>query len=166
MIRSIADFTNAWKRETEGTMKLFRKLTDASLAQRVTEDGRSLGFLAWHIVLTLGEMPGHARLAVEAPADDAPPPAHAATIAEAYEDAAKSVASVVAASWSDASLEDDIPMYGETWKKNGVLTALILHQAHHRGQMTVLMRQAGLTVPGIYGPAREEWALMGLPPMP
>ena len=33
-----------------------------------------------------------------------------------------------------------------------------------RGQMTVLMRQAVLAVPGIYGPAEEEWAAMGLPP--
>jgi hypothetical protein len=27
------------------------------------------------------------------------------------------------------------------------------------------MRQAGLVVPGIYGPAREEWAKMGMPAM-
>jgi len=26
-----------------------------------------------------------------------------------------------------------------------------------------LMRQAGLKVPGIYGPSKEEWALMGMP---
>ena len=28
--------------------------------------------------------------------------------------------------------------------------------------MTVLMRQAGLTVPGVYGPAKEEWATAGM----
>jgi hypothetical protein len=28
----------------------------------------------------------------------------------------------------------------------------------------VLMRQAGLSVPGVYGPAREDWAALGLPP--
>ena len=28
----------------------------------------------------------------------------------------------------------------------------------------VLMRQAGLGVPGIYGPSKEEWATMGMPP--
>ena len=39
---------------------------------------------------------------------------------------------------------------------------LINHQNHHRGQMTVLMRQAGLTVPGVYGPAKEEWATAGM----
>ena len=45
-----------------------------------------------------------------------------------------------------------------------VLISLVRHQAHHRAQMTVLMRQAGLAVPGIYGPAREEWAAMGMEP--
>ena len=40
------------------------------------------------------------------------------------------------------------------------------HWSHHRGQMTVLMRQAGLRVPGVYGPAKEDWAAMGAPAMP
>jgi uncharacterized damage-inducible protein DinB len=29
--------------------------------------------------------------------------------------------------------------------------------------MTVLMRQAGIKVPGVYGPAKEEWAAYGMP---
>ncbi|MCK4657684.1 MAG: hypothetical protein KAT85_11650, partial [candidate division Zixibacteria bacterium] len=33
---------------------------------------------------------------------------------------------------------------------------------HHRGQMTVLMRQAGLKVPGVYGPSMEEWEHFGM----
>jgi uncharacterized damage-inducible protein DinB len=53
-------------------------------------------------------------------------------------------------------------MYGQRWKRGFTLTALVEHQIHHRGQMTVLMRQAGLRVPGIYGPAREDWASMGM----
>jgi uncharacterized damage-inducible protein DinB len=53
-------------------------------------------------------------------------------------------------------------MYGEKWKRGVTLTVLVTHQAHHRGQMTVLMRQAGLRVTGVYGPAREEWAGMGM----
>jgi hypothetical protein len=52
-------------------------------------------------------------------------------------------------------------MYGEEWAKGFVLQCLILHQAHHRGQMEVLMRQAGLKVTGIYGPAEEEWSANG-----
>jgi uncharacterized damage-inducible protein DinB len=41
---------------------------------------------------------------------------------------------------------------------------LILHQVHHRGEMIVLMRMAGLAVPGIFGPTREEWAQYGMQP--
>jgi hypothetical protein len=43
------------------------------------------------------------------------------------------------------------------------LLYMIFHQAHHRGQITVLMRQAGLKVVGIYSPAQEEWAEQGMP---
>jgi uncharacterized damage-inducible protein DinB len=55
-------------------------------------------------------------------------------------------------------------MYGEKWKRGTTLGVLAMHQAHHRGQATVLMRQAGLKVPGVYGPAREEWSAMGMTP--
>jgi uncharacterized damage-inducible protein DinB len=58
-------------------------------------------------------------------------------------------------------IEDD--MYGEKWPRGRSAHILIDHQTHHRGQMTVLMRQAGLVVPGIYGPAKEAWAAYGAP---
>ncbi|MGO4373779.1 DinB family protein, partial [Paenibacillus sp. MCAF20] len=44
-----------------------------------------------------------------------------------------------------------------------VLDVLIKHEIHHRGQMTVLMRQAGLRVPDLYGPTKEQWAEFGAP---
>ena len=71
MIRSISDFSAAWSYETEATMKVLRTLTDASLAQRVTPDGRSLGDLSWHLVQTLGEMPVQAGLETGAPDTEA-----------------------------------------------------------------------------------------------
>jgi uncharacterized damage-inducible protein DinB len=55
-------------------------------------------------------------------------------------------------------------MYGQQWKRGYTLAVLVRHQAHHRGQMTVLMRQAHLRVPGVYGPAREEWSEFGMQP--
>ena len=81
----------------------------------------------------------------------------------AYEAASKAVAAGVAA-WSDATLEAEDDMYGERWRRGLTLQVLVVHQAHHRGQMTVLMRQAGLKVPGVYGPAREEWTAHGMKP--
>jgi uncharacterized damage-inducible protein DinB len=164
MYRAIADFTHDFAEENRATLKIFGALTDASLAQRVGPEGRTLGRLAWHIVGTLHEMPASAGLATTGEEAEAPIPATVAEISAAYERAARAVVSAVTSSWTDAVLDGEIPLYGDTWKRGRVLSALITHEAHHRGQMTVLMRQAGLAVPGIYGPAREEWAAMGMPP--
>ena len=166
MSKSIEDFLKDWGQERTATAKVMGNLTDASLAQRVSPEGRTLGFLAWHVVLTLAEMGGKAGLHVDGPAEDAPAPGRAATIASDYEKASASVEKAVRAQWTDAMLGDSLQLYGSTWTRSAVLDSLIRHQIHHRGQMTVLMRQAGLPVPGIYGPAREEWAKMGMKPMP
>ena len=165
MYRSIADFTRAWEQESGMTLKVMRALTEDSLAQRMGPEGRTLGFLAWHCVMTLPEMMTHAGVPVEGPARDAPQPSLEETIRR-YEAGARSVGEAVPAAWTDAMLDEVIPMYGEQWPRGTVLTLLVLHQAHHRGQMTAVMRQAGLKVPGVYGPAREEWAQYDMPVQP
>jgi uncharacterized damage-inducible protein DinB len=164
MYRTIGDFDRDWAREADATLSVLRNLTDASLEQRVSPEGRSAGRLAWHIVQTIPEMMGHAGMkGLDGPGEDEPIPASAAEIVDAYERAAHSVNEAARSQWSDDELPEEIPMYGQMWGKGQTLAALILHQAHHRGQLTVLMRQAGLKVPGCYGPAAEEWAQMGMP---
>ena len=74
MYRKITDFEQSWAYETETTTKLLTNLTDESLNQKVTENGRTLGFVAWHIVLTLGEMLGKVGLTIDCPPEDAPSP--------------------------------------------------------------------------------------------
>ena len=165
MFSTIDDFLKSWKYESEATLKVFHNLTDASLAQRVTPDGRTLGFIAWHITVSMPELFGSARVPLPVTLDKEEP-SSAAAISDAYEKCARAVAEVVRVAWTDEQLRDEIPMYGMSWAKGAVLVSLIVHQAHHRGQMTVLMRQAGLKVPGVYGPAREEWAAMGIPAEP
>ena len=67
----------------------------------------------------------------------------------------------VKANWTDQTLTVVDDMYGEKWPRGLTVRVLLDHQTHHRGQMTVLMRQAGLKVPGIYGPSKEEWSAYG-----
>ncbi len=166
MFNTIADFLKGWKFESGATLKVFRNLTDASLAQRVTPEGRSLGFLAWHITTAVSDMLSAAGVPVRVTKEDEPVPATAAAIVAAYEKAASAAAAALPKAWTDAQLADEIPMYGMTWTKSATLQALLSHQAHHRAQMTVLMRQAGLKVPGVYGPSLEEGIAMGMPAMP
>jgi uncharacterized damage-inducible protein DinB len=165
MFRRVDDFLKSWDYETEATLKVFRALTEASLSQAVAPGGRTLGFLAWHCVLSLPEMMKQAGLPVTGPAEDTPQPALAEMIRE-YEACARGIARELPGHWTDAMLAEEVPMYGQQWPRGVVLASLIHHQTHHRAQMTVLMRQAGLAVPGVYGPAREEWAAMNLPPQP
>jgi|SRR5829696_3888485 len=165
MLRRIEDFQKDWAYEVESTGKVLNALTDESLSQKVTPDGRSLGFLAWHLTQTLGEMLGHVGLKIDGPGMDEECPTSAAEIAAAYDKGAKSVAEEINKDWTDETLEQIDEMYGDKWPRGVTLFALIAHQAHHRGQMTVLMRQAGLAVPGVYGPSKEEWAAMGAPAM-
>jgi uncharacterized damage-inducible protein DinB len=163
MYCTIQDFLDDWKHENDATLKVFKNLTDSSLTQKVTLEGRSLGFLAWHIVISLGEMGEKAGLKVIAPPEHSSAPKNASDIVAAYEKAGASVASEVKEKWNDAMLLELIDMYGEKWTRAVTLDSLVKHQIHHRAQMTVLMRQAGLKVPGAYGPSREEWSQFGMP---
>ncbi|MBN2357068.1 DinB family protein [candidate division KSB1 bacterium] len=163
MFEKIADFEKEWQSESATTLKMMRALTDASLKQKVTSEGRSLGRMAWHIVLTLGEMGTKAGLPVESPPEDAPVPSTAQEIIDVYEKAARSLLSKVKELWTDRTLTEVIELYGESWTRGFTLYVLIKHEIRHRAQMTVLMSQAGLGVPGVYGPSKEEWAAYGAP---
>lgn len=163
MYTTISKFLKDWEYESKATVKILDALTDESLNQKVIPDGRSLGFLAWHIIQTFPEMMGKTGLKIEG-SDKDKMPSTAKNLKEAYESTSKSFVEQLEKNWNDDSLKIEDDMYGEKWARGITLLILILHQTHHRGQMSVLMRQAGLKVPGIYGPAKEEWAAYGMEP--
>lgn len=163
MFRLVSDFTEAWAQESASTAKLLDALTDASLSTKVDPQGRSLGKIAWHIVETLPEMLPSAGLKLAFHVDSDTVPTRASEIANRYKEGAKLLGEAIAAQWTDAKLLETTDMYGQDWARGFTLQCLITHQAHHRGQLTILMRQAGLVVPGMVGPSREEWTAMGMP---
>ncbi len=156
MLTSIAQFGQIWKHESEATARVLAALTDESLSQRVGPRDRSLGEIGWHIATSIPEMANRTGLRVAGADHEAPAPGSAAPIREAYVQAAGSLLQQVRLHWTDETLKVTDDMYGERWPRGVTLQALVFHEIHHRGAMTVLMRQAGLTVPGIYGPNREE----------
>lgn len=164
MFTSIQSFQEEWKHEREHTQAILNGLTDQSLSQAVTASNRTLGRIAWHLVTSLHEMLSRTGLDFEAPHHDAPLPKTAAEIGESYRQASQALAQAVQQEWRDSSLNESHDMYGEQWTNAVTLNVLIKHQTHHRGQMTVLMRQAGLRVPGIYGPSLEDWSAIGMEP--
>ena len=161
MIRTIHDFLQRWKEETDATLKIFKSLTDESL-QVAIPGGRTMGRLANHIVETVTEMPQQLGLPIMEQS------VNYTTVQELvthYKKYADQLAGAIISHWSDDTLEKDTNMYGASWKNGFSLWVLLTHQIHHRGQMTVLMRMAGLKVPGIYGPSKEEWEAWGKVPL-
>ncbi len=166
MFRRIDDFRASWKEESAKTLEMLSAIPDGAMNTIVAPEHRDLRRVAWHLVESIIGMPGRIGVKIEGAQlmqGDfiGDPPATMKELRDAY---AKASASLVEGlrSWKDADLEVEDEMYGERWKRGFTLSVLVVHQAHHRGQMTVLMRQAGLAVPGIYGPAREGWAAFGM----
>lgn len=157
MIRKLEDFLANWKHESDSTLKILETLTDDSLKQKVYDEGRTLGQLAWHLVVTIDEMIGKTGLQFTATPHDALKPEAAKEIAKAYKDSSDAMVRAIKEQWTDETLLEEKDMYGEVWTIANILQVLTFHQTHHRGQMTVLMRQAGLVIPGMYGPSKEEW---------
>lgn len=163
MYRKIEDFVTDWGYESEGTLNLFKNISNEALNKKDHENVRSIAVLAWHITITLNEMLNKAGLKVTGPDEHSKPASSIKEIIDAYESSAKSVEEQVQKQWTDASLLEKANLYGEDWKNGVTLSILIKHQAHHRGQLTVLMRQSGMLVPGVYGPSKEDWAKYDMP---
>jgi uncharacterized damage-inducible protein DinB len=162
MFHTIREFLNTWKHESASTISLFEKLTDDSLDHKVYAEGRTLARLANHIIETLSELPAKLELGIE---EEHPNHHTAEAIIKNYKTASDKLVNAISTKWTDENLLEKHNMYGQEWKNAFSLWVLVGHQIHHRGQMTVLMRQAGLKIPGLYGPAREEWEAMGMKPM-
>jgi uncharacterized damage-inducible protein DinB len=161
MYTSIQEFINEWDNEAASTQKILDALTDSSLGQKVSPEDRTLGSIAWHIVSSIPGMLMEFGINVEAVQENNTP-ASAREIAEVFRRVTSDTSDAVKQQWTDQSLAEMVNVFGMDMPKAVTLSLLIKHIIHHRGQMTVLMRQAGLKVPGVYGPAREEWSLMGM----
>lgn len=164
MFQHLDEFLQGYAQLSQGTQQLLDTLRDADLSRAVAEQHRTLGGLAWHIVVSQVEMMNRTGLGLSSIDADAPPPRTAREIADAYRRVAHELPEALRRQWTDASLRETDAMYGESWARGLTLRILREHEIHHRGQMTVLMRQAGLVVPGLFGPAREEWQSFGQQP--
>lgn len=162
MFRKVEDFTTTYRHHLDEALQMLGALTDASLAHRAVAGHRSIGEVAWHIVQCIPGMSNEVGLGLDTAVLEQPVPASAAAISAAYRRCGEELLGKLLSDWTDATLEQEDNMYGETWKRGFTLLALYAHEVHHLGQLTVLMRSAGLSVHGRFGPSKEEWAQHGM----
>lgn len=165
MYSKLEEFLSDWCYEEKCTRELFESLTDESLTAKAWHDGRTIGFLACHIGSSVAEMLKTAGLELDGSVvEENNEPISVKQILDIWNTNCNLLNAALREKWNDEKLAQDVEMYGEVWTYGGVLKSLLLHTVHHRGQLTVMMRIAGLKFKGIYGPTYEEWAQWNMPP--
>jgi uncharacterized damage-inducible protein DinB len=163
MFRAVEDFRNTWQLEKKYTMSVLERLTDESLKFKSVAIPRGVARLAQHLVESNPAMFGAVGITVDGPEYGATPTS-ADEIVKGY-DASADSALAAAKDWNDANMMDEVNFFGTKMPLGAYLMGVIAHQTHHRGQLTILMREAGVIPPNVYGPTVEEQKAMGREPM-
>ncbi len=130
-------------------------MTDDKLDQAIVEGHSTLGWLGWHITTSTAFFAELVGLDVTVPTQDSVPK-EAAVIAQTYKEVSEKLIQEIKQKLSDEKMMEEVDQFGRQTPRGAVLRDVIHHQTHHRGQMTVLLRQAGLHVPGVMGPTKEQ----------
>ena len=151
------------EQEAHTTRRVLERVPHDKLSWRPHASARTLGQLALHIAHTPGIFAGFVSsptLALPAPAPD-PAPNSTAEILKALESSVGRARTVL------SGMDDATAM--STWTltregttilsvpRIGIVRSLMLnHWYHHRGQLSVYLRELGVPVPSIYGPSGDE----------
>ncbi|MBA2458801.1 MAG: DinB family protein [Gemmatimonadales bacterium] len=156
-------FRTVWETEARLTTQLLEALPAGQYDFRPDPGGRSLGEMAWH----LSEIEGYISHGIAKGAvtfQEAPPnlqrPREIRLLAPGYrrvhEEAVARLGGL-----TESDLDREVGFIGRQMPIRDLLWgAILMHEIHHRGQLSLMCRLAGGTPPGIYGPNREETVAM------
>jgi len=163
MYVTVLDLIVEWNHEAGLTQKVLDGLTDEALEQQVYPGGRTLGRIAWHFVSNIPDYLTEFGVPVAKVShpDEVP---SAKEIADTFRTVSARAADALQTQWNDDALKQIQNAFGRKESNATIFMGLIKHIVHHRGQVTVLMRQAGLPIPAVYGPSKEGWAQLGMTP--
>ncbi|MGO4110375.1 DinB family protein [Paenibacillus sp. YAF4_2] len=163
MYCTVEDLIAEWNREAGLTQKILDSLTDEALLQQVYPEGRTLGRIAWHFVSNIPDYLTEFGVSIAKVPNQSEVPS-AKEIAEVFKVVSSQVTHSLQGQWTDDTLKHIQKAFGRMESSATIFMGLIKHIVHHRGQVTVLMRQAGLPIPAVYGPSKEGWAQLGVTP--
>src|SRR5918994_5196266 len=151
------------EQEADTTRRVLERVPNDRLTWKPHHKARTLGELALHVAMVPGGVAELVAAAspVEAPQFKDPIPASASELISALHD------SLAKARRALAPLDDAALM--ETWRmvsggrellavpRIAMLRSVMLnHWYHHRGQLSVYLRELDVPVPSIYGPSADE----------
>ncbi|MBN2081755.1 DinB family protein [bacterium] len=156
MYRQVADFLADYHEEVVEAQKNWDRLTDESLNSSPGNGFWTIREHLWHIA-SLWQYVFVKDLQLWPPEDFLDhTPSSAKSLAGFYGHQADKAIHWIEQNWGDEELAGVIEIWGMQMPRGKLLWEIVKHEAHHRGQIFVLMRLAGLPVHGIYGPSKEE----------
>ena len=152
-----------FEQETQTTRRVLERVPDNQLAWRPHEKARTLGELALHVAMVPG---GVAELVAspspaQAPRFTDPSPKSASELIPALDHSIAKVKEVLGGMDDAALMATWRLMQGDrellAVPRVAMLRSVMLnHWYHHRGQLTVYLRELGVPIPSIYGPSADE----------
>lgn len=155
MYRNVNDFVQEWERNSAGTLAIMEAITDEKKNVSIVEGHSSLEWLSWHLTTAPAYFIGLAGLSLGLEINRTATPATIDEIKSTYKNVTEAVVKVVRESLTNESLLNTVDAHGQSTPIGAILRLTVDHQTHHRAQMQVLLRQAGLPVPGVIGPTKE-----------
>jgi uncharacterized damage-inducible protein DinB len=154
-------FLKIWEQEFRTTMRVLRSFPVTAMEAKPHERSRSVRDLAWQCAIDEDVirkiLDDENDLTKPMPA--APVPETMEEIIAAYERNHR-VAYEQVSRVTEESFNRTVSCFlpGGEWKmpQPEALWGNVMDQVHHRGQLTVYLRQAGAKVPSIYGPSGDE----------
>ncbi|HVJ27917.1 MAG TPA: DinB family protein [Vicinamibacterales bacterium] len=152
-----------FEQEAQTTRRVLERVPDNQLAWRPHEKARTLGELALHVAMVPG---GVAELVAspspaQAPQFADPSPKSASELIPALDHSIAKVTEVLGGMDDAALMATWRLMQGDrellAVPRVAMLRSVMLnHWYHHRGQLTVYLRELGVPIPSIYGPSADE----------
>ena len=148
--------------EAATTRRLFDVVQNDKLSWQPHEKSMSLGKLCWHIATINGFISEMSLMDSFDPTENPPPPTPdniAAIIAEHTRGTARAKEVLAGMSNEKAMGNFDFRLGGKaamSMPKMVLLRAIMMnHQYHHRGQLSVYLRELDVPLPSIYGPSAD-----------
>jgi uncharacterized damage-inducible protein DinB len=148
--------------EARSTRKLLERVPDGQLEWRPHPRSMSLGQLALHVAVVPGAIADMAANSpFQAPRFNHATAQQAAQLVPAL-DSSLTRARAILTGKDDGWMKETWRMIDgdrELWVTSRVAllrTLMLNHWYHHRGQLSVYLRQLGVTLPSIYGPSADE----------
>ena len=156
MYRNKSELLGLFDEERQKTLSTLELISPESLEHAIAPGFMTLGELALHLVLSIPAITKFLGFEYsEVPATGAK--LGPKELVDFYRAISLECSGQITSRLDDESLfAEAFSVYSHSWSAAYTLSVLLRHEIHHRGQLSVLMRQAGLPLPDIYGPARRD----------